>query len=101
MLIHGWRLFDVDAEPRLCRTLFLCYPDDFEKADASMAEQCLEHFSGSTVIHAGELFGDTIMLDKAPWGRTTGQTFQEHLFSTYRYDVAYWQFQAATPSVVL
>ena len=49
-----------------------------------MALECLERYSGSTVIHAGELFGDTTMVDKAPWGRTSAPEFQQRLFSEYR-----------------
>lgn len=49
-----------------------------------MAAECLEHFRGSTLLHAGELFGDTPMMDKAPWGRTSSQQFQERLFSEFK-----------------
>lgn len=49
-----------------------------------MARQCLEAFQGNTVVHAGELFGDTPMMDAAPWGRTSGSDFQTRLFSEYR-----------------
>ena len=49
------------------RTLFLCYPDEEDALDddegeqpMSMAAQCLENFSGDTIIHVGEWFGDTL-----------------------------------------
>lgn len=48
------------------RTLFLCYPDDFEDSDESMALQSLHNYTGDTVIHVGELFGQTVCLP-GPW----------------------------------
>lgn len=66
------------------KTLLLSYPDDFEESDASMAAECLEALQADTVVHCGELFGDCPMLDKAPWGRTSGAAFQQHLFSLFR-----------------
>ena len=51
------------------RTLFLCYPDEEDTLEddgddaeqpMSMAAQCLENFSGDTIIYVGELFGDTL-----------------------------------------
>ncbi|KAL7447585.1 hypothetical protein ACHAXS_007900 [Conticribra weissflogii] len=84
------------------RTLFLCYPDEEDdqpppKHDddddddddddnhddeglaqpTSMAASCLEHFSGDTIIHVGELYGDTLSLEQAPWGRSSSREFQE------------------------
>ncbi|TYZ66714.1 hypothetical protein PybrP1_000853 [[Pythium] brassicae (nom. inval.)] len=64
------------------RTLFLCYPDDFEDSDESMALQSLYNYTGDTVIHVGELFGQTLCLPSA-WGRTSAKEFQEHLASVY------------------
>ena len=80
------------------RTLFLCYPDedcqqqddnedDECKEDAdppvSMAAMCLEHYTGSTVIHVGELFGDTLNLEQAPFGRSSSSEFQQRLAAEY------------------
>eukprot|EP00804_Cyclotella_cryptica_P011878 CCRYP_004384-RA/>CCRYP_004384-RA protein AED:0.36 eAED:0.36 QI:0/-1/0/1/-1/1/1/0/380 len=85
------------------RTLFLCYPDEeeYQESDStseddidvennippsksrSMAAACLEHFTGSTIIHVGELFGDTLSLDLSPWGRSSSSEFQERLASEY------------------
>jgi len=80
------------------RTLFLCYPDeedfqpeedeeDDDDEDApppmSMAASCLEHFTGSTIIHVGELFGDTLSLDQAPFGRSSSNEFQQRLAGEY------------------
>ena len=48
------------------RTLMLCYPDDFELSEHSMALECLENYAGDTVIHIGELLGQTICLPD-PW----------------------------------
>lgn len=68
------------------KTLLLCYPDDFEKQEGlSLAAQCLQALQGDTVVHIGELFGDTASLDHAPWGRTTGAEAQQHLFSLFRF----------------
>ncbi|KAL3799632.1 hypothetical protein ACHAWO_008948 [Cyclotella atomus] len=85
------------------RTLFLCYPDEeeYKESDSedeedryngndindskpkSMAAACLEHFTGSTIIHVGELFGDTLGLDQSPWGRSSSCEFQERLAAEY------------------
>jgi len=75
------------------RTLFLCYPDeednqqdgDDEKDErpVSMAAACLEHFTGTTVIHVGELYGDTLSLEQAPFGRSSSNEFQQRLASEY------------------
>ena len=79
------------------RTLFLCYPDeevyqpeedqdDEEEMDAppmSMAAACLEHFTGNTIIHVGELYGDTLSLDQAPFGRSSSNEFQQRLAGEY------------------
>jgi len=84
-------------EKNRTRTLFLCYPDeDFhagvvdnndeeekESLPTSMAIQCLEHFRGDTVIHVGELFGHTLTIDRAPWGRSSSPEFQERLAQDY------------------
>ncbi|CAK5042514.1 unnamed protein product [Aphanomyces euteiches] len=48
------------------RTLMLCYPDDYEDSEESMALECLNNYSGDTVIHIGELFGHTLCLPE-PW----------------------------------
>ena len=60
-----------------CSSLFLCYPDDLEDGKGSLAHRCLQRFGGNTIVHVGELFGDTVLADAAPWGRTTAQSFQE------------------------
>ena len=79
------------------RTLFLCYPDEDyqqddnnddeceEKTDSpmSMAAMCLEHYTGSTVIHVGELFGDTLSFEQAPFGRSSSSEFQQRLAAEY------------------
>ena len=67
------------------KTLLLCYPDDFEnKEGVSVAAQCLQVLQSDVVVHCGELFGDTVSLDHAPWGRTTSADAQQHLFSLFR-----------------
>jgi|SaaInl74LU_5_DNA_1037368.scaffolds.fasta_scaffold10450_2 hypothetical protein len=77
------------------RTLFLCYPDEdimpsqadeSEEEDSrplSMAAACLEHYTGDTIIHVGELFCDTLSVDQAPWGRSSANEFQERLGCEY------------------
>mmetsp|Transcript_24653 Transcript_24653/g.58546 ORF Transcript_24653/g.58546 Transcript_24653/m.58546 type:complete len:346 (+) Transcript_24653:295-1332(+) len=68
------------------RTLFLCYPDEEDTLEEeeseepmSMAAQCLEHFSGDTIIYVGEFFGDTLSMDQAPFGRSSSGEFQVRL----------------------
>ena len=72
------------------RALFLCYPDEEEfNTDGSdnqcetMGAACLEHFQGDIVIHVGELYGDTVSMDQAPWGRSSGSEFQQRLHSEF------------------
>ena len=86
------------------RTLFLCYPDeetlqteaeDEEEPDEddeeeeepeepqSLGSACLEHFQGKYVVHVGELYGETLSMDQAPWGRSSGPEFQTRLASEY------------------
>ena len=78
------------------RTLFLCYPDEAltatetetkdghrETEPHSMANECLEHYRGDTVVHVGELFGETVTMDAAPWGRSSSPQFQEQLARDY------------------
>lgn len=91
----GPEVLSGDAEIRDSdRTLFLCYPDedvqqdndDEEEGDAppiSMAAACLEHFTGSTIIHVGELYGDTLSLEQAPFGRSSSNEFQQRLAGEY------------------
>jgi hypothetical protein len=71
-----------DLRKHTDRTLFLCYPDDFEDSSESMALQALHNYSGEYVIHVGELFGQTLCLPGA-WGRTSSSEFQVHLASVY------------------
>lgn len=91
---------EVLLRPEICdanRNLMLCYPDENllkeeitdlnnihngEKTDDvknSLGSACLEHFSGEYVIHVGELFGDSICLENAPYGRSSAPLFQERL----------------------
>lgn len=82
------------------RVLFLCYPDEdiFSETEgiddgndddhdsdrpSSMGAACLEYFKGDTIIHVGEIYGDTLSMDHAPWGRSSGAEFQQRLFSEY------------------
>ncbi|EGZ05756.1 hypothetical protein PHYSODRAFT_532741 [Phytophthora sojae] len=54
-----------DLRKHAGRTLFLCYPDDFEDSHESMAMASLCNYAGDTVIHVGELFGHTLCLPGA------------------------------------
>jgi hypothetical protein len=65
------------------RTLFLCYPDDYESTNESMALKCIEYYKGDYIIHAGELFGDSLDVSGSSWGRSSGPDFQAHLHSHY------------------
>ncbi len=86
------------------RVLFLCYPDEdlyggedtnidadcsgdaddiSEQIATSLGAACLEHFKGDTIIHVGELVGDTISMDQAPWGRSSSAGFQQRLCAEY------------------
>ena len=92
------------------RVLFLCYPDediyheeineliddekdkksgedsdefDAKSSPSSLGAACLEYFKGDFVIHVGEHFGDTLSLDHAPWGRSSGPEFQQRLHAEY------------------
>lgn len=80
----------------------LCYPDDYERDDESMALQCLDNYSGDTVIHIGEVFGQTVCLP-SPWGRTSGADFQERLAAVYhkilQVPLPSWQSSIDTLSV--
>jgi len=62
------------------RTLFLCYPDESGK----LAQDCLNRFTGTTIVHVGELISDgTLSLEQAPWGRTSHKDFQVKLMSSF------------------
>jgi hypothetical protein len=39
--------------------------------------------TADTVIHVGELYGDCINLEQAPWGRTSGADFQSMLATNF------------------
>ncbi|EEC45686.1 predicted protein [Phaeodactylum tricornutum CCAP 1055/1] len=69
------------------RTLFLCYADeDVQEGrdeSVSMAAECLKYFSGEYVIHVGELYGDTLSMEQAPWGRSSSPEFQQQLAAQF------------------
>jgi|EP01049_Picozoa_sp_SAG25_P000647 hypothetical protein len=89
---------------RRCRfrdsTLLLCFPDDLDfrqeagdgGAPPSLSLACLQEFSGDTIIHVGEMFGESLTLSMegqeqpdAPyaWGRSTDPRFQQALVSSF------------------
>lgn len=64
------------------RSLLLCYPDE----DESIAIQCLENYSGSIIIHVGELqvgAGTAGGIPQAPYGRTSSGEFQRQLSASF------------------
>ena len=69
---------EVLVGPNSARTLMLCYPDDFEDSDDSMAVRCLRNYTGDTVVHIGEMLGETYCLP-SPWGRTSDAEFQVNI----------------------
>ncbi|KAJ7374101.1 hypothetical protein OS493_009433 [Desmophyllum pertusum] len=62
------------------RALLLSWPDHEE--DCSFSLDCLKHYKGNTIIHIGELFGET--LSGNPWGQTTSRDFQLQLGERFR-----------------
>lgn len=58
----------------------LGWPDQDEESNFSV--DCLQHYNGDTIIHIGELFGET--LSKNPWGQSTSQKFQLQLGELFR-----------------
>mmetsp|Transcript_10233 Transcript_10233/g.28201 ORF Transcript_10233/g.28201 Transcript_10233/m.28201 type:complete len:401 (+) Transcript_10233:238-1440(+) len=95
------------------RTLFLCYPDENDHTDddenggeapnaqpsgkanntdeendedgepMSLAQACLQHYTGQYLIHVGELYGDTLSVPQAPWGRSSSPMFQQQLAADF------------------
>jgi hypothetical protein len=64
-------------------TLFLCYPDDFQLSEDSLALLCLEKFEGDTVVTAGEWFGESGPVPDQPYGKSFAPEFQERLEATF------------------
>lgn len=92
------------------RTLLLCYADEDDEClenedeeQASLGSACLEHYRGDYVIHVGELFGDSLSMDQAPWGRSSSPEFQQRLAAEYhcvlRVDLTSWLHVRDTLSV--
>lgn len=82
-------------------TLLLCYPDDFEHSDESMALKCLETYRGDTIIHIGETLGQTLL--ENPWGKSSATDFQEMLNAQFhkvlQVPLPSWQGSVDTLSV--
>jgi len=62
------------------RALLLSWPDHEE--DCSFSLDCLKNYKGGTIIHIGELFGETLSAN--PWGQTTSRAFQLELGERFR-----------------
>jgi hypothetical protein len=52
------------------------------KEESSLGIDSLSHYQGNTLIHVGELFGET--LSPHPWGITTSSKFQLALLKEFR-----------------
>ena len=50
--------------------------------DCSFSLDCLKHYKGGTIIHIGELFGETLSANL--WGQTTSRAFQLELGKRFR-----------------
>ena len=69
---------NVDAEVKKKNICFLfCSPED-----CSFSLDCLKHYKGGTIIHIGELFGETLSTNR--WGQTTSRAFQLELGEHFR-----------------
>lgn len=44
--------------------------------------ECLRHYAGDTIVHVGELYGETFSSN--PWGQSTSRIFQLELGKTFR-----------------
>mmetsp|Transcript_6872 Transcript_6872/g.8909 ORF Transcript_6872/g.8909 Transcript_6872/m.8909 type:complete len:412 (+) Transcript_6872:84-1319(+) len=77
------------------RTLFLCYPDENDDIEdeqpedssidepMSLGQACLQHYTGNYIVHVGEIFGDTLSMAQAPWGRSSSPMFQQQLAAEF------------------
>lgn len=59
---------------------FILFP--FFSEGCLFSLDCLRHYKGNTVIHIGELFGETLSTN--PWGQTTSRDFQLRLGESFR-----------------
>jgi len=55
--------------------------EEEEESPFSLAFQALDEFTGDTLIHVGELLGDTVL--ENPWGRTSSEEFQVMLMARF------------------
>jgi hypothetical protein len=113
------------------RTLLLCYPDEDPNVSividdpvntkddddddddeggaatteerSSMGSACLHYYTGDYIIHVGELYGDTLAMEQAPWGRSSSPEFQQQLASEFhcllRVSIPHWLHVRDTLSV--
>ncbi|XP_068748334.1 uncharacterized protein [Montipora capricornis] len=75
----------VDGSPSILsdyadKALLLCWPDHEETC--SFAVDCVRFYEGNTIIHVGEMFGETFSSN--PWGQTTSRDFQLQLGRHFR-----------------
>ena len=50
--------------------------------ECTFSRECLGHYQGNTVIHIGELLGETCSAN--PWGQTSSRDFQLKLVEQFR-----------------
>eukprot|EP00050_Salpingoeca_kvevrii_P020823 m.103020 g.103020 ORF g.103020 m.103020 type:complete len:100 (+) comp9037_c0_seq4:669-968(+) len=60
--------------------MLLAWPDISE--ESIFGAQCIEAFKGMTIVHIGELAGQTLSAN--PWGQSTSARCQQALWSTFR-----------------
>ena len=62
------------------RALLLAWPDKDEESKFSL--ECLNYYDGNTIIHVGELHGETFSSN--PWGQSTSRIFQMEIGKKFR-----------------
>jgi hypothetical protein len=50
--------------------------------ESTFSLDCLHHYEGDTIIHVGELYGETFSSN--PWGQSTSRMFQMEIGKTFR-----------------
>ncbi|GMH77088.1 hypothetical protein TrST_g4095 [Triparma strigata] len=95
-------------------TLLLCFPDEdsSDPSDASgdgssdgssLGLSCLSNFTGTHIIHVGELYPSALPLSQAPFGRTSTPEFQVALSTDFHclkcIPLPRWPHESTTLSV--
>ncbi|XP_032220374.1 uncharacterized protein LOC116603372 [Nematostella vectensis] len=83
---EGMRYLDIQTGgPELLRdhqdrVLLIAWPDNEESSTFGI--DCLNNYKGDTIIHIGELLGETFSAN--PWGQSSSRDFQLRLAETFR-----------------